>query len=86
MQLVKKIHKELNGICVYSKQVIIFSFWLSVILFVLALLSYRMAFYLDFHQQMLIHRTAMEAAPSCFVSGFIAALIGDLIDRSKKNE
>lgn len=85
MQLVKEIRKELNGICAYSQQIIIFSFWLAVILFALALLSYRMAFYWDYHQQMLIHQTAMEAAPSCFVSGFIAALIGDLMNRSKRN-
>lgn len=84
MQFVKEIRKELNQICDYSRQIIIFSFWISVILFALALLSYRMAFYWDYHQQMLIHQTAMEAAPSCFVSGFIAALIGDLMDRSNK--
>ena len=75
MQWVKEIRKELDGICRYSQQVIAFSFWLSVILFALALLSYRMAFYWDYHQQMLICQTAMEAEPSCFVSGFIAALI-----------
>ncbi|MDD3192303.1 MAG: hypothetical protein PHE47_00355 [Oscillospiraceae bacterium] len=87
MQFVKKVGKELDSICIYSKQIIIFSFWSAVVLFVLALISYRMAFYLDYHQQMLIHRTAMEAAPSCFVAGFIAALIGDLAARSyeKKN-
>ncbi len=85
MQLVKEIRNQLNHICRYSQQIIVFSFWLAVILFALALLSYRMAFYWDYHQQMLIHQTAMEAAPSCFVSGFIAALIGDLMDRSKRN-
>ena len=58
------------------------SFWCSVILFAIALISYRMAFFLDYHQQMLIHRTAMEAAPSCFTAGFIAALVGDLAYRS----
>ena len=65
MQFVKTIKKELNDICIYSKQIIVFSFWCSVILFAIAL-----------------HRTAMEAAPSCFTAGFIAALVGDLAYRS----
>ena len=78
MQFVKTIKKELNDLCIYSKQIIVFGFWCSVILFAIALISYRMAFFLDYHQQMLIHRTAMEAAPSCFTAGFIAALVGDL--------
>ena len=71
MQFVKTIKKELDSICIYSKQIIVFSFWCSIILFAIALISYGMAFSLDYHQQMLIHRTAMEAAPSCFSAGFI---------------
>lgn len=86
MQFVKKIGKELDEICVYSRQIVIFSFWCAVILFSVALISYRMAFYFDYHQQMLIHRTAMEAAPACFAAGFTAALIGDLAYRSYKKE
>ena len=82
MQFVKTIKKELDSICIYSKQIIVFSFWCSIILFAIALISYRMTFSLDYHQQMLIHRTAMEAAPSCFSAGFIAALLGDLAHRS----
>ena len=66
MQFVKTIKKELDSICIYSKQIIVFSFWCSIILFAIALISYRMAFSLDYHQQMLIHRTAMEAAPLLF--------------------
>ena len=77
MQFVKTIKKDLDSICIYSKQIIVFSFWCSIILFAIALISYRMAFSLDYHQQMLIHRTA-----SCFSAGFIAALLGDLAHRS----
>ena len=54
MQFVKTIKKELDSICIYSKQIIVFSFWCSIILFAIALISYRMAFSLDYHQQMLI--------------------------------
>ena len=49
MQFVKTIKKELDSICIYSKQIIVFSFWCSIILFAIALISYRMAFSLDYH-------------------------------------
>ena len=71
MQFVKTIKKELDSICIYSKQIIVFSFWCSIILFAIALISYRMAFSLDYHQQMLIHRTAMEAAPLVFLPALL---------------
>ncbi len=35
MQLVKEIRNQLNHICRYSQQIIVFSFWLAVILFAL---------------------------------------------------
>lgn len=76
MQFVKTIKKELNDICIYSKQIIVFSFWCSVILFAIALISYRMAFFLDYHQQMLIHRTAMGGSPLLLYRWFYCSIGG----------
>ena len=39
MQFVKTIKKDLDSICIYSKQIIVFSFWCSIILFAIALIS-----------------------------------------------
>lgn len=82
MQFVKTIKKELDSICIYSKQIIVFSFWCSIILFAIALISYRMAFSLDYHQQMLILEPLWRQLPLVFLPGFIAALLGDLAHRS----
>ncbi len=82
MQWIKEIRQQLHTVGPYAQKVVAFGFWCAVIQFSIALISYRMAFFLDYHQQMLIHRTAMEAAPTCFVSGLIAALIWDLAERS----
>lgn len=38
MQFVKTIKKDLDSICIYSKQIIVFSFWCSIILFAIALI------------------------------------------------
>lgn len=82
MDFVKQLSKEIRGMCPYSKKLIAFSFWCAVLLFFLGCLSFFMSFRLDYHEQMLIHRAAMEAAPTTFVSGFIAALLCDLAHRT----
>lgn len=87
MQFVKRLKKSLTVSVFTPSKLLFLVFGVQLFYSAIALISYRMAFSLDYHQQMLIHRTAMEAAPSCFSAGFIAALLGDLAHRSfiKKN-
>ena len=77
------IFKELEHLNSFSKNVIIFSFWLSTFLFILAFVSLLNAGGPDYFHQIAIHRTAMEAAPSTFVAGLLCALLCDLIHRDR---
>lgn len=81
MKFFRSFLSELERISDYSYTVLKCCFWLSVLMFCISLISFTAAKNEAYFLQMSIHKSMLEAAPTTFCSGLIAAVFCDLFAR-----
>lgn len=87
MKTIKMMLKEIAGIHSYSRDVIQGSFQLTVILYLLAAVLYKMAPYTpDYLRCVQYYQAALETAPVVLAAGVISALLCDLVLRKTKTD